>query len=137
VCDEESNLLTRLGCGERVHPTSLQKRTFFRAQTSLALSLRQMRLRVGWQDLRRCVACRAATQRKRFAEEGVCLRRVIVLFVVPGLNEAAFVREDDGLDPVAEVELLQDARDVRLGCVFADDEFGCDLRVRPPAGNEQ
>jgi hypothetical protein len=31
-----------------------------------------------------------------------------------GVEEAGFVGEHDGLDPVAEIELLQDVGDVRL-----------------------
>jgi hypothetical protein len=51
-------------------------------------------------------------------------------------DEAGLVREDDGLDAVAQVELAEDARHVRFHGRRADDELGRDLRVREAAGDE-
>ena len=46
------------------------------------------------------------------------------------LDEARLVREDDGLDAVAEPELPEDARDMRLHGRLADEELLGDLGVR-------
>src|SRR6266540_872804 len=43
---------------------------------------------------------------------------------------------DDGLDAVAEVELLEDPRDVRLRGCFADHELFADLRIGEAAGEQ-
>ena len=51
-------------------------------------------------------------------------------------DEPGFVCEDDGLDPVANGELHQDAGDVRVDCRLADDQLGRDLAVCL-AGREQ
>ena len=51
----------------------------------------------------------------------------------PGLNQTRFVGEHYGLDAVAQVELLQDARDVGLHGRLADEELLRDLCVRAPA----
>src|SRR5690348_16533225 len=51
-------------------------------------------------------------------------------------DEAALVGKDDSLDAVAESELHQDARDVRLDGCLADDEAGRDLGVGEAAGEE-
>jgi hypothetical protein len=45
------------------------------------------------------------------------------------LDESGFVGEDDGLDAVAEIELLEDVRDVRLHCRFTQVESAGDFRV--------
>src|SRR5437763_3886801 len=42
-------------------------------------------------------------------------------------DESAFVAEDDRLDAVAQVELREQARDVRLDGRCLDDELGRDL----------
>src|SRR5206468_4958971 len=41
-----------------------------------------------------------------------------------GLNEARFVRVDHGLDSIAQTELEQEMRDVRLHSALADHELG-------------
>ena len=46
------------------------------------------------------------------------------------LYEARFVREDDRLHAVAEVEFRQDVRQVRLHRRFREEERGCDLGIR-------
>jgi hypothetical protein len=46
------------------------------------------------------------------------------------LEYPRLVGKHDGLDAVAEVELLEDVRDVRLDRRFADVELFCDLPVR-------
>ena len=51
-------------------------------------------------------------------------------------EEAGLVREHDCLDAVAEAELLQDVRDVRLDGSVADVELLTDLRVREAARDE-
>ncbi len=45
------------------------------------------------------------------------------------LDESGFVGEDDGLGAVVEVELGEDACDVRFDGGVADDEFAGDLGV--------
>src|SRR6266480_3353830 len=50
-----------------------------------------------------------------------------------GLDEARLVGEDDGLDAIAEPELPEDVRDMRLHGRLADEELLGDLRVREPA----
>src|SRR3712207_2958846 len=45
-------------------------------------------------------------------------------------DEPGLVGDDDGLDAVAEPELAQDARDVRLDRRLAEDEALGELRVR-------
>ena len=52
------------------------------------------------------------------------------------LEQSRFVREHDGLDPVAQIELLEDVRDVRLDGRIADVELLADLGVREPAGDQ-
>src|SRR5687767_8355942 len=51
-----------------------------------------------------------------------------------GLDEARLVGEHDGLDAVAQVELVEDARNVRLHRRRLDNELAGDLGVREAAG---
>ena len=51
-------------------------------------------------------------------------------------HEPALVREHDRLHAVAQAELAEDAGDVRLDRVLADDELGCDLGVRESPGEQ-
>src|SRR5947209_258728 len=51
------------------------------------------------------------------------------------LNETGFVGEYGGLGAVAEVELGENAVDVRLDGGFADDQRGGDFCVGAPSGN--
>ena len=51
-------------------------------------------------------------------------------------EDARLVREHDRLDAVAELELLEDVRDVRLHGGLADEELPADLGVREPAGDQ-
>ena len=51
-------------------------------------------------------------------------------------DEPALVGEDDGLDAVAQVELGEDAGDVRLHRRLADEQLGGDLGVGQPAGEQ-
>ena len=44
-------------------------------------------------------------------------------------DEAGFVGEHDGVDPVAQVELAQDALDVRFDGGLAEDQLAGDLWV--------
>jgi hypothetical protein len=60
-----------------------------------------------------------------------------MLTICPGLDEAALVREDDGLDAVAEVELGEDPTDVGLHGGLRDDELGGDLLVGEAPRHEQ
>src|SRR4051794_22978706 len=53
-----------------------------------------------------------------------------------GPCETVFVGEDDGLDAVAQVELSEQAGDVRLDRGRLDHELGGDLRVGAPAGEQ-
>ena len=57
-------------------------------------------------------------------------------FAAAGLDEASLVGEHDGLGAVVEVELGEDACDVRLDGGVADDEFAGDVGVREAAGDE-
>src|SRR5919206_2396576 len=52
------------------------------------------------------------------------------------LHEACVVGEHDRLHAVAEVELAEDARDVRLHRRLADDELLGDLRIREAARDQ-
>src|SRR4029077_18145687 len=52
------------------------------------------------------------------------------------LEDACLVREHDRLDAVAEFELLEDMRDVRLDGGVADVELAPDLRVREARSDE-
>src|SRR5262245_2717760 len=52
------------------------------------------------------------------------------------LDEAGLVGEHDGLDPVAEAELLEDVGDVGLDGCLADEELLPDLVVGQAAGDE-
>ena len=52
------------------------------------------------------------------------------------LDEAAFVGEHDGLDPVPELQLGQDAGHVGLDGRFAEEERGCDLGVGAALGDQ-
>src|SRR5436190_5371805 len=52
------------------------------------------------------------------------------------LEESSLVGEDDGLDAVAELELLEDVRDVRLDGGVADVELLGDLAVRQAGGDQ-
>ena len=52
------------------------------------------------------------------------------------LEDPGLVREHDRLDAVAEVELLEDVRDVRLDGVLADVELLTDLCVREAASDQ-
>ena len=54
----------------------------------------------------------------------------------PGSNRPALVGEHDRLDAVAEVELLEDVRDVRLDGRVADVELLRDLGVGEAAGDQ-
>jgi hypothetical protein len=49
-------------------------------------------------------------------------------------EQSRFVREHDGLDPVAQIELLEDVRDVRLDGRIADVELLADLGVSRARG---
>ena len=51
-------------------------------------------------------------------------------------DEPGFVRKHHSLDPVSEPKLLEDARDVRLRRVLADDQLRGDLGVRVTARDE-
>src|SRR5436309_2823991 len=53
-----------------------------------------------------------------------------------GCDQAALVRVDHRLHAVADAELLEDARDVRLGGRLADHEPLADLGVGQPAGEQ-
>ena len=53
-----------------------------------------------------------------------------------GLDEPGLIGQHDRLDPVTEIELLQDVSDVRLRSVLADDEFRGDLLIRETSGDE-
>jgi hypothetical protein len=55
---------------------------------------------------------------------------------VARLYEARLVGEDNGLYAVPQIELLEQARDVRRRRVLADDELGRDLGVREAARDE-
>src|SRR5262245_15338405 len=52
------------------------------------------------------------------------------------LDEAGLVGEHDRLHAVAQIELHQHVRDVRLHGRLADEQAGGDLRVREAAGNQ-
>jgi hypothetical protein len=52
-------------------------------------------------------------------------------------NDPRLVGEDDRLDPVAQVQFVEDVRDVGLGSVLGKDKLGGDLRVREPAGDQR
>src|SRR5918994_3711238 len=49
-------------------------------------------------------------------------------------DEPVLVGEDDGLDPVAQTQLREQARDVRLDRGDLDEQRGRDLRVGHPTG---
>jgi hypothetical protein len=51
-------------------------------------------------------------------------------WLCPDAHDPGFVGEDDCLYPVAQVQFVEDVRDVGLGGVLRKDEFGRDLRVR-------
>jgi signal transduction histidine kinase len=53
--------------------------------------------------------------------------------VLSGNDESGLVGEHDRLHAVAQAELGQDARDVRLDRVLGEDQLGCDLGVGEPA----
>src|SRR6266508_3912363 len=53
-----------------------------------------------------------------------------------GANDAGLVGEDDRLHAVAQVELAEDVRDVRLDGVLGDDELPRDLGIRESARDE-
>src|SRR5207247_3115309 len=55
---------------------------------------------------------------------------------VPGLDEAGFVREHDGLNAVSHGELRQYVSDMCLHRCLADEELFCDLRVREAARDQ-
>jgi hypothetical protein len=68
-----------------------------------------------------------------------CKKGALVAMVwLPGvrLEEACLVGKHDGLDAVAEVELLQDVGDVCLDGGVADVELSRDLPVRQAAGDQ-
>lgn len=48
----------------------------------------------------------------------------------PQLHETGLVGEDGGLDSILELELVENARDVRLDRRLAYDQLLCDLGVR-------
>ena len=52
------------------------------------------------------------------------------------VHEAGLVRENDGLDAVAQLEFLQDVRDVGLDGPLADEELVGDLGVGQAAGEK-
>src|SRR5215472_8313891 len=52
-------------------------------------------------------------------------------------HQAELVREDDRLHPVAQLQLVEDAGDVRLDGALADEEPVGDLRVREPRGDQR
>ena len=76
-------------------------------------------------------------------EEIVAAVRIVAsgeALLAPAVTRAVieeFVRQRPAVQPapasVAETELLQDARDVRLGGGLADHELLADLRIRPPS----
>src|SRR6476659_8339310 len=51
-------------------------------------------------------------------------------------HQAALVGPDSELNSISRIELRQQARDVGLHGRFAEVEVGCDLGVRPPAGDQ-
>src|SRR3954463_3029153 len=53
-----------------------------------------------------------------------------------GLDQSGLVGDDDGLDAVAQAELLEDPRDVRLDRRLAEEELPRDLGVRAAAGEQ-
>src|SRR5829696_3441459 len=53
-----------------------------------------------------------------------------------GLDQSGFVGDDDGLYAVAQAELLEDPRDVRLDGRLAEEELLGDLGVRAAAGEQ-
>ena len=54
-----------------------------------------------------------------------------------GLGQSILVGEDDGLDPVAQVQLGQGVGDVRLDRGLAEEEFLGDLAVGQAARHER
>jgi hypothetical protein len=56
--------------------------------------------------------------------------------VLAGTDEAGLVRDHDGVDAIAQVELGQDAVDVRLDGRFSEDESRGDLAVGEARGDE-
>ena len=52
------------------------------------------------------------------------------------MDEAGFVGEDDGLDPVAGLEFHEDASDMGLHGRFGQTELIADLGVAQPGGDE-
>lgn len=56
--------------------------------------------------------------------------------VLAGPDETGFVGEHHRLDAITQVELFEDACDVRLRGVLADDELGGDLGIGETAGDE-
>jgi hypothetical protein len=53
-----------------------------------------------------------------------------------GGDEAGFVREDDCLHSVAEMQLHQDPADVAFRCLLGDEQFVTDLGVGHAAGDQ-
>src|ERR1700729_1481219 len=51
-------------------------------------------------------------------------------------DQTGLIGENHSLNAVTKPELAEQARDVRLDCRLADDELGCDLRVRKTAGEQ-
>lgn len=56
---------------------------------------------------------------------------------IEAAEQVVLVDLDDGVHPVAQVELRQYPRDMGLPCLFSDEQHGCDLRVGPPTGQFQ
>src|SRR5918992_2431669 len=71
------------------------------------------------------------------AHGGAELRSPPSELLAAGLDQSGLVGEQDRLHAVAELELRQECRDVRLDGRFADDVLGGDLGVRQAAGDEQ
>lgn len=53
-----------------------------------------------------------------------------------GLDQAAFVGEDNGLSPVSQREFFEDSADVRLDGLFSQEQVCRDLGVRSAAGDQ-
>jgi hypothetical protein len=63
---------------------------------------------------------------------GSGLDRSLVLPALPhgfGFGDARLVCEDDGLNPISEIQLLKDVRDVRLDGGLADVELLADFGI--------
>src|SRR5947209_2843366 len=74
--------------------------------------------------------------RLRFVGRSADLPSADRLILEAGCDQAGLVGVDHGLHTVAKVELLENARNVRLGRCLADDEALADLVIRQTAGEE-